>query len=162
MNIELVRATNEYKEQLFEMLTEWKNDIIVNHTDMSPWKIWANDFHDFDNYLKNLDTTLFCFDRDRNIFVGAANIRHYLNDKLLKTDGHIGHGVRPSERKKGYAAAMIGLALDECKRLGINKVLICCDKDNIDSAKSIIDNGGVLENEVEENGHIKQRYWIQL
>ena len=54
MNIELVRATNEYKEQLFEMLTEWKNDIIVNHTDMSPWKIWANDFHDFDNYLKNL------------------------------------------------------------------------------------------------------------
>lgn len=54
MNIELVRATNEYKEQLFEMLIEWKNDIIVNHTDMSPWKIWANDFHDFDNYLKIL------------------------------------------------------------------------------------------------------------
>ena len=174
MNIELVRATNEYKEQLFEMLTEWKNDIIVNHTDMSPWKIWANDFHDFDNYLKNLDTkeeikdgwvpdtTLFCFDRDRKIFVGAVNIRHYLNDKLLKTGGHIGDGVRPSERKKGYATAMIGLALDECKRLGINKVLICCDKNNIGSAKSIINNGGILENEVEENGHIEQRYWIQL
>lgn len=48
MNIELVRLTSKYKEQLFEMLTEWKNDIIVNHTDMSPWKIWANDFHDFD------------------------------------------------------------------------------------------------------------------
>ena len=56
MNIELVRATNECKEQLFEMLTEWKNDIIANHTDMSAWKIWANDFHDFDTYLKNLDT----------------------------------------------------------------------------------------------------------
>ena len=174
MNIELVGATNEYKEQLFEMLTEWKNDIIVNHTDMSPWKIWANDFHDFDNYLKNLDTmeetkdgwvpdtTLFCFDRNRNIFVGAVNIRHYLNDKLLKTGGHIGDGVRPSERKKGYATAMIGLALNECKRLGINKVLICCDKDNIGSAKSIINNGGILENEDEENGHIEQRYWIQL
>ncbi len=174
MNIELVRAIDEYKEQLFEMLTEWKNDIIVNHTDMSPWKIWANDFHDFDNYLKTLDTkeetkdgwvpdtTLFCFDRDRNIFVGAVNIRHYLNDKLLKTGGHIGDGVRPSERKKGYATAMIGLALDECKRLGINKVLICCDKDNIGSAKSIINNGGILENEVEENRHIEQRYWIQL
>lgn len=45
MNIELVRLTNEYREQLFEMLEEWKKDIIVNHTDMSPWKIWANDFH---------------------------------------------------------------------------------------------------------------------
>lgn len=167
MNIELVRATNEYKEQLFEMLTEWKNDIIVNHTDMSPWKIWANDFHDFDNYLKNLDTkeetkdgwvpdtTLFCFDRDRKIFVGAVNIRHYLNDKLLKTGGHIGDGVRPSERKKGYATAMIGLALDECKRLGINKVLICCDKNNIGSAKSIINNGGILETPV-------YNFWIFL
>ena len=57
---------------------------------------------------------------------------------------------------------MIGLALDECKRLGINKVLICCDKDNIGSAKSIIHNGGILKNEVEEDGNIVQRYWIQL
>ena len=109
MNIELVRLTVEYKEQLFEMLTEWKNDIIANHTDMSPWKIWANDFHNFEHYMENLDTkeeskngwvpdtTLFCLDKDRNIFVGAVNIRHYLNDELIKTGGHIGDGVRPSE-----------------------------------------------------------------
>ena len=174
MNLELVEATYEYRQQLFEMLTEWKNDIIVNHTDKAPWKIWAHDFHDFDNYIKSLatkeetkdgwvpDTTLFCLDRDRNIFVGAVNIRHYLNDKLLKTGGHIGDGVRPGERKKGYGTAIIGLALEECKKLGINKVLICCDKTNIGSAKTIINNGGVLENEVEEDGRIEQRYWIQL
>ena len=71
-------------------------------------------------------------------------------------------GLDQVKEKKGYATAMIGLALNECKRLGINKVLICCDKDNIGSAKSIINNGGILENEVEENGHIEQRYWIQL
>jgi len=174
MNIELVRLTSKYKKQLFEMLTEWKNDIIVNHTNMSPCKIWENDFHDFDHYLESLnttertkndlvpDTTLFCLDKDRNIFVGAVNIRHYLNENLLKTGGHIGDGIRPSERRKGYATAMIALALDECKKLGISKVLICCDKDNIGSAKSIINNGGILENEVEEGGHIRQRYWIQL
>ena len=174
MNIQLVRLTSEYKEQLFEMLTEWKNDIIVNHTDMSPWKIWANDFNDFDYYVKNLDTreeakndwvpdkTLFCLDKYKNIFVGAVNIRHYLNDELLKTGGHIGDGIRPSERRKGYATAMIALALDECKKLGIDKVLLCCDKDNIGSVKSIINNGGVLENEVEEDGYTTQRYWIQL
>ena len=173
MNIQLVKLTNEYKEQLFEMLTEWKDDIIVNHTNKSPSKIWINDFHDFDNYLKNLnkeeaedgfvpDTTLFCLDKDRNIFVGAVNIRHYLNDELLKMGGHIGDGIRPSERRKGYATAMIALALEECKKLGINKVLMCCDKKNIGSMKSIIYNGGVLENEVEENGHIRQRYWIEL
>ena len=57
---------------------------------------------------------------------------------------------------------MLALALDECKKLGIDKVLMCCDKDNIGSAKSIVRNGGVLENEVEEDGHITQRYWISL
>ncbi len=174
MNLELIKATNESKEQLSEMLTEWKRDIIVNHTNASPWKIWAYDFHNFDHYIKNLntteetkngwvpDTTLFCFDKDRNIFVGAVNIRHYLNDTLLKTGGHIGDGIRPSERRKGYATAMIGLALEECKKLGIRKVLLCCDKNNIGSAKSIRNNGGVLENEVEADGHMKQRYWISL
>ena len=133
-----------------------------------------NDFHDFDYYVENLDTkegnqngwvpdtTLFCLDKDRNIFVGAVNIRHYLNDSLRKTGGHIGDGVRPSERRKGYATAMIKLALEECKKLGIHKVLICCDKENIGSAKSIIKNGGILENEVEEDGHIEQRYWVEV
>lgn len=94
--------------------------------------------------------------------MGAVNIRHRLNEKLLKTGGHIGDGIRPSERRKGYATAMLALALEECKKLGIDKVLMCCDKDNIGSAKSIVKNGGVLENEVEEEGHIEQRYWIQL
>lgn len=32
--------------------------------------------------------------------VGAINIRHKLNDYLLNYGGHIGDGVRPSERKK--------------------------------------------------------------
>lgn len=174
MNIELVRLTPAYKTQLFDMLTEWKADIEANHTNHSPWMIFRNDFHDFEYYLENLeikeetedgwvpDTTLFCLDKDRNIFVGAVNIRHYLNEGLLLTGGHIGDGIRPSERRKGYATAMIALALEECKKLGIDRVLMCCDKENIGSAKSIIRNGGVLENEVEEDGHLEQRYWIQL
>ena len=95
--------------------------------------------------------------------VGAVNIRHYLNEKLLFDGGHIGDGVRPSERRKGYATKIISLALDECKNLGINKVLITCNKDNIGSAKSIINNGGILENEVvDEDKQVVQRYWIKL
>ena len=39
---------------------------------------------------------------------------------------------------------------------------MCCGKENVASAKSIVRNGGVLENEVEEDGHIEQRYWIHL
>ena len=94
--------------------------------------------------------------------VGAVNIRHYLNEALLKNGGHIGDGVIPSERRKGIATKMIGLALQECRRLGIEKVLMVCSKDNIGSAKSIINNGGVLENEIEIDGNTEQRYWIKL
>lgn len=61
--------------------------------------------------------TFFCLDEERDIFVGAVNIRHYLNDSLLLNGGHIGDGVRPSERKKGVATKMIALALEECKKI---------------------------------------------
>ena len=39
---------------------------------------------------------------------------------------------------------------------------MCCDKENTGSAKSIQKNGGVLENEIEKDGTIEQRYWISL
>ena len=38
-----------------------------------------------------------------------------------------------------------------------------CNKENIASAKTIINNGGILENEIlSEKGTIEQRYWINL
>lgn len=57
---------------------------------------------------------------------------------------------------------MISLALDECRKLGLEKVLMVCNKENIGSAKSIQNNGGVLENEIEVDGVIEQRYWIEI
>lgn len=167
----LVKLTKDYKRQLFEMLDEWTNDLKVNGGNQSPYAIFRNDYHDFDNYLENLesktlteywvpDSVFFCLDKERDIFVGAVNIRHMLNDGLLLTGGHIGDGVRPSERRKGYATTIIKLALRECKKLGIDRVLITCDKSNIGSQKSIIKNGGILENEVLDGDEICQRYWI--
>ena len=108
------------------------------------------------------DSAYFCLDDKRHIFVGAVNIRHYLNENLLYNGGHIGDGIRPSERRKGIATKMIALALDECRKLGIEKVLMVCDKNNIGSAKTIINNHGILENEIEVNGVVQQRYWITL
>lgn len=175
MNIALIKPSEDNKDKLIEMLDEWKQDIKTNHTNPSPRRIFRYDHHDFTNYLNQLDinepvpagrvptTTLFCYDYDKNIFVGAVNIRHYLDEGLLHSGGHIGDGVRPSERRKGYATAMIALALKECKKLGIERVLMCCQKDNIGSAKSIINNDGILENEVlDEDDVLTQRYWIDL
>ena len=174
MNVKLIKLTREYKNELGEMIDEWKYDQKVNHTNRSPYAIFKNDYHDIDYYLDNLDfmvptdghvptTTFFLLDVDRNRLLGAVNIRHYLNEDLLKDGGHIGDGIRPSERRKGYATEMIRLALIECKKLGIDKVLMVCDKDNIASAKTIINNGGILENEIiDEDGKVEQRYWITL
>ena len=170
MNIKLVKLTREYKPQLDDMMSEW----LSVEQDFSPYAIRRLDYRDFDHYLENLerkeesdglvpDSVFFCLDCDRNIFVGAVDVRHYLNENLSVTGGHIGDGVRPSERRKGYATAMIALALDECRKIGITRVLMTCDKDNIGSAKSIMNNGGVLENEViNEDGVPEQRYWIEL
>ena len=105
----------------------------------------------------------FLLDTERDRLLGAINIRHHLDDYLLREGGHIGDGIRPSERRKGYATEMIRLALIECRELGIEKVLMTCDRDNIASAKSIINNGGILENEfINSDGVIKQRYWITI
>ena len=38
-----------------------------------------------------------------------------------------------------------------------------CNKSNIGSVKSIVKNGGILENEfIDEDGKTYQRYWISL
>lgn len=169
MKLKLVKLTPEYKPQLDEMMTEWT----ATGEQIIPHAIRKNDFRDFDKYLSELeiketdgrlvpDSTFFCLDEERNIFVGAVNIRHYLNEALLKTGGHIGDGVRPSERRKGVATKMIGLALEECKKLGIDRVMMACDDTNIGSAKSIENNGGKLENKIEDDGKLVRRYWIEL
>lgn len=94
--------------------------------------------------------------------VGALNLRHSLNEHLLRVGGHIGYGVRPSRRRQGHAAAMLEAALPHARALGLTRVLITCDKTNIGSARTIQKNGGVLENEVEDGDHVMQRYWIAL
>ena len=95
--------------------------------------------------------------------VGMIDIRHRLSDFLLNSGGHVGYSVRRSERRKGYATEMVRLALKVCRdRLLLSKVLITCDKENIASAKTILANGGLLENEILEEGQITQRYWINL
>ena len=167
--LKLVKLNEEYKEQLNEMMEEWwyADEKIV------PYAIRKKDYHNFEEYIESLeekdesngrvpDSTFFCLDTDTNTFVGAVNIRHYLNESLLLNGGHIGDGVRPSRRGEGIATKMIAMALEECKKLGIYKVLMVCDKDNIASRRTIEKNGGILENEIEVDGVIEQRFWINI
>ena len=96
--------------------------------------------------------------------VGMIQIRHRFNEYLEKYAGHIGYSVRPEERRKGYATEMLRLALPECRRLGLKKVLISCYPDNEGSRRTILKNGGVYESTVFEPEHERylERYWITL
>ncbi len=169
MKLQLVPLHEKYKRHLNDMMEEW----CASGERVVPSALTRYDYRDFTPYRSKLenkdgngslvpDTTLFCLDEERDIFVGAVNIRHYLNDFLLLNGGHIGDGVRPSERRKGIASKKIGLALKECEKIGLDKVLMVCDKKNIGSAKSIQNNGGILENEIVVDGVVEQRYWITI
>lgn len=105
-------------------------------------------------------TSFLAVDRDR--LVGMIQIRHSLNDYLRRFGGHIGYSVRPGQRRKGYASRMLALAVEKCGQMGLKQVLVTCDKDNEASRRTIVKNGGVLENEVPEGDGVTQRYWISL
>lgn len=171
LKLELIRASYEMEEQYYDFANEWKehNEEIVPYAarllDMD-YKSWLEHTYKIESkdtcpsHLVPAHTYFLVLENKR--IIGAVNIRHYLNDYLLNFGGHIGYGIRPSERRKGYAALMLSLALPIAKNLGINKALITCNKNNPGSAKTIINNGGVLENEVIEGSEVTQRYWIEL
>ncbi|MDA3730459.1 GNAT family N-acetyltransferase [Niameybacter massiliensis] len=106
-------------------------------------------------------TTYLAVDGDEKL-IGMIDIRHRLNEYLLNYGGHIGYSVRKSERRQGYATEMLGLALEKCVELGIKEVLVTCNKENVASAKTILSNGGRLEDERSEEEVCIQRYWIHL
>mgnify|MGYP000221351099 FL=1 len=97
-----------------------------------------------------------------NYIVGMIDIRHYLNEYLTQVGGHIGYGVRKTQRNKGYAKQMLKLALEKCKELKIKKVLITCDEDNIASEKVILSANAKLEDIRNVDGENKKRFWIDL
>ena len=94
--------------------------------------------------------------------LGMINLRHYLNEGISETGGHIGYCVRPSERRKAYAKAMLMLALEKYREMGITKVLLTCNPDNIASARTMEACGAKFERIGIKDGKEEKRYWITL
>jgi predicted acetyltransferase len=90
-------------------------------------------------------TFLFAFAGPR--IVGRVSIRHSLNPYLERFGGHIGYAVVPQYRRQGYATEILRQSLQIAReKLGLKRVLVTCDDDNVGSIKTIERNGGVLEN----------------
>lgn len=102
-------------------------------------------------------------DDEKNHFIGEVSIRHQLNEVLERYGGHIGYGIRYSEWNKGFGTRMLELALIEAKKIGLSRILITCDDDNVGSARVMEKNGFVLADKIENNFDggtlITRRYW---
>lgn len=109
-------------------------------------------------YQKMPSDTYFIY--QNHSVVGVINIRHQLNEGLLKIGGHIGYSTHPAFQGMGIASTAVKFALWQLKNKGVDKVLITCDDDNLASAKVIEKNGGVLENVLATTGGHYRRYWI--
>ncbi|MDU4696493.1 MULTISPECIES: GNAT family N-acetyltransferase [Paenibacillus] len=170
-NIKLVKPDIRYEREYLSFYREWKE----SGEDMVPWVISQapSDFHGMLKFLSDHeqgiglpegwapDSTRWLINEKERV-LGAVNIRHRLTEFLYHAGGHIGYGIRPSERQKGYATLMLKLALDEARELGIDEVLVVCDADNIASEKTILNNGGKRDQDfVEEDGNVIRRYWIK-
>ncbi len=99
-----------------------------------------------------------------NKIVGTINVRWNLNEAMLRFGGHIGYGIRPTERRKGYNKINLYLGMLEAKKVGLEKVMLDCDVNNLGSDKTLKALGGKLERtEVDpSDGMLTNVYWFNV
>lgn len=175
MKLHLVKPDLIYYTQYNDMMAEWNE----SGTQIAPWFLGQpfEKIEDFADFVQILDayehanqpkefcstTSYFVLDENQRL-IGAASLRHYLTVKGLEAWGHIGYGVRPDERKKGYGTQILQLMLTEAKRTHMYKILIGAHTSNVASCRVIEKCGGKLENIVNDPDNVHEtvsRYWIE-
>lgn len=159
MALEFQKANDEYpfegvsdlKKVIDKSFEEYFNGLEINKHIDEIYPAYANQ-------------TTYVLADDSNHIYGLINLRHELKGKLTEIGGHIGYGIRPSERKKGYATLQLKLVLDKLKELNIDQALITCRENNIASKKTMEKFIGKADTLVPSNheGIMEYRYWIDV
>ena len=158
--MEMVFPNIKYKKKALDFIKEfhdYKSKIngsgslerFLEESDYENWLKKILSDIDIANIEKNRvpALTYFYVREDDDKIIGMINIRLTLNGFLKKEGGHIGYCIRPTERNRHYATSMLGEALKVCDTMGINEVLVSCDKSNTASANVIKNCNGILEDE---------------
>lgn len=173
MNIRLERPDKTHIEEILR----YKEEFISNGDSSIDGSSGLQTAQDLEEWLENVQkcsseetvpdglvpSSTYVVYNEQDELIGMIDIRHYLNEKLFQSGGHIGYSVRPSKRRQGYATCMLELALGLCKdQLKIDRVLLTCNSWNTASIKVILANGGVLEPDENGEDSKKRRYWINI
>ncbi|WP_196139948.1 GNAT family N-acetyltransferase [Aliikangiella sp. G2MR2-5] len=165
--MELILPSEKYKNSYLAYIEELGDEerypfpMDFDCSDFSKMLSKINDFAEGVNlppgYVQS--STLWLVDSGE--LIGVTNIRHRLNQEIEYCGGHIGLGIRPSARGKGYGSQLMKLSIEKLSDLGVSTIYIHCYKDNMASAKAIISNGGSLESELSLGSKIVQRYLVK-
>lgn len=140
--LSLIKPTKDNKMQYIEMIREWQEyggpyvPCIIEYDCGNP----IEDL-DYEAVLKVISdySKGVIFDYDKDYFessdfyfiyndeklIGVGEIRHNLKELGQQTIGHIACGIRPLERKKGYALLAFKEMLKKLKEEGLEEVIIC-------------------------------------
>jgi predicted acetyltransferase len=172
-DLRLVPPSIDYQDSFLRLMREFIAEGSGRYEIMYPAA--RDDFPRYVDRLKQAATgdrlqpgfvaeTTYWLRQDGNRIVGTSRLRHRLSRALKHEGGHIGYDIRPSERGKGYGTLQLALVLQKAAKMGLKKVLVTCDTDNMASARVIEKNGGMLQNQVISYVTKKKvnRYWIEL
>ena len=155
--MKLVFPTLEYKEKAIEYIQEFYEynseingsgalDRFLRESTYEEWLVKIRKDIDIANVEKPRvpALTYFYVREEDDRIVGMINIRLALSDFLREEGGHIGYSVRPTERRKHYATDMLKAGVQVLNTIGTNEVFVSCDKENLASSGTILNNGGRL------------------
>lgn len=167
-SLRLVRADMRYAAEIEAFRTEV---LSASDDDAFAGCCWLEECETVEKWLKLLrrceagedgkvpSTTYLAMRGDR--LIGISDLRHHINHPVLGLwGGHIGYSIRPSERGQGCGKELLRLQLINAAELGLKRVLVTCSQTNPASERVILANGGVFEREVEADGTVIRRYWI--
>lgn len=164
--MELILPSEKYKNSYLEYIEELGDEerypfpMDFDCSDFRKMLAKINDFAEGTNLPSGYVQSSTFWLVDSGELIGVTNIRHRLNKEIEHCGGHIGLGVRPSYRAKGYGSQLMKLSIEKLNDIGVSTIHIHCYKGNIASAKAIISNGGTLKSELSLGNKIVQRYLV--
>ena len=174
----LERPSMERKNEIIDYINEYeKYGSLINGTGSLDRILEGDTFEEALDRCLNMENPEFAKKVDRcpgktfllirendNKIVGSINVRWDLNEEMLRFGGHIGYGVRPTERRKGYNKINFYLGLIEAKKIGLDKVMLDCDVNNLGSDNTLKAFDGKLErSEIDpSDGTLTNVYWFNV